>query len=95
MVTDTSGIHSLGVEYYQPVLKELEARFQNQPFWFGEDWSIIDMYLNWNYTTAHGGGLDLSAFPAIQRHAADVQKRPSVQTVTEKEQSDLKSLGLI
>lgn len=92
---DTSGIHALGIEYYQPVLQELETRFKDHTFWFGEDWSIIDMYLNWNYTTAQGGGLDLSPFPAIQRHSTDIQARPSVQKVTAKEQADLKNLGFI
>ncbi|MAK60299.1 MAG: hypothetical protein CMK09_04920 [Ponticaulis sp.] len=92
---DTSAIQALGIEYYQPVLQELETRFKNQKFWFGEDWSIIDVYLNWNYTTAQRGGLDLSAFPAIQRHSANVEKRPSVQSVTGREQADLKSLGFI
>ncbi len=86
---DTDGITSLGKEYYKPILKQLSDRFSNSKYWYGDKWSIIDMYLFWNYTTAQSGGLDLNPYPSILRHSEAVQERPSVKKVIEQELLDL------
>ena len=78
---DFESIAKKGVEYYQPVLKTLSDRFSTSQWWYGDQWSIVDTYLFWNYNTAQSGGLDLSGYPALDRHARDVVDRPAFQRV--------------
>ena len=90
---ETEGIIQMGKEMYQPVLTTLSERFSASSFWFGNEWSIIDTYLHWNYCTAQRAGLDLSGHPDIAAHAARVSEHPAVKRVAEREAADLKSLG--
>jgi glutathione S-transferase len=92
---DLEAIKALGIQYYAPVLKELSERFSAAKFWYGSEWSIIDAYLNWNYTTAQKAGLDISAFPAIARHSEDARARPAHQRVLAREAAELKQLGTL
>ncbi len=91
---DTDGIKALGIEYYQPVLKRLSERFEAGKWWYGAEWSIVDTYLNWNYTTAQNGGLDLSAYPAVQRHNDDTQAEAALARVLSFEVEELRELGI-
>jgi glutathione S-transferase len=86
---DAVGVAELGKHYYQPVLKRLAERLENGSWWYGDQWSIVDVYLYWNYSTAAIGGLDLSAYPAIARHAVDVRRRPSFLRALAREQADI------
>lgn len=90
---DTDGIKALGIEYYQPVLKQLSERFEAGQWWYGAEWSIVDTYLNWNYTTAQNGGLDLSAYPSVQRHNDDAQAQAALARVLSFEAEELRELG--
>ena len=90
---DTTGIVEMGKAMYEPVLTTLSERLAGQPFWYGEVWSIIDMYLFWNYSTAESAGLDLSGYPAVKAHAERVLAHPSVQRMLAEEAAGMKSLG--
>ncbi|ATE65478.1 glutathione S-transferase family protein [Rhizorhabdus dicambivorans] len=90
---DVDGIRALGIEYYQPVLKRLSERFEAGRWWYGDQWSIIDAYLNWNYTTAELGGLDLSPYSALRRHCDDTQAQAALARVLSFEQEELRDMG--
>ena len=90
---NTEGITALGVEYYGPVLNLLSERFSADKWWYGDEWSIVDSYLTWNYSTAQRAGLDISAYPAIARHAEDVRAHPAEQRTMAREATELKQLG--
>jgi glutathione S-transferase len=90
---DTEGIKALGIQYYAPVLRQLSERFSAAKWWYGSEWSIIDTYLNWNYSTAQKAGLDISAYPALARHSEDLRARPAHQRVLAREAAELKQLG--
>jgi glutathione S-transferase len=74
---DPEGVKAHGIASWQPVLEYLNKRFGNGQWWYGDDWSIIDTYIHWNYATAQSAGLDLQGFPAILRHAEMVTGRKS------------------
>lgn len=91
---DTAGVVALGKKYYEPVLAQLAERFDAGQWWYGSQWCILDTYLQWNYTTAQSGGLDLSSYPSLARHAEDVARRPSFQRAIARELADLEKSGI-
>jgi glutathione S-transferase len=92
---DVDGIKAQGIQNYAPILKSLSERFTAAKWWYGSEWSIVDTYLNWNYTTAQKAGLDLSAYPALTRHSEDERARPAHQRVIAREAVELKQLGFL
>lgn len=74
---DEGPVRSRGMQLISPLLQRLESRLQKQPFFYGDKWSIFDVYLHWLYTSAEIGGVNLSAHSAINRHRAAIEVRPS------------------
>ena len=54
-------------------------RLKESNWWYGEQWSIVDVYLHWCYTRALRGGYALDDFPAFTAHRKRVEARPSFQ----------------
>lgn len=92
---DVSGVIDRGKEYLGPWLSELEQHFGNQPYWYGESWSIIDVYLYWCYTTAAGSGVfNLEHYPAVQAHSEKVRARPSYGRALKRELDAMDRFGI-
>ncbi len=73
---DTAPVRERGKLLLAPCLKQLEERLHTAPWWYGE-WSILDVYFYWCYTTAAEGEFDLSPYPAILRHRAAIEALPA------------------
>ncbi len=73
---DITPVRERGKELITPCMKQLEERLQAAPWWYGE-WSILDVYFYWAYTTAAEGEYDLSPYPAILRHRAAIEALPA------------------
>lgn len=56
-----------------------ERRLQDQPWWYGERWSLMDAYLNWVWFRITGAGFDQTPFPALADHDRRNAERPSHQ----------------
>lgn len=54
-----------------------EERLARSSYWYGEQWSIVDVYLHWCYTRALRGGYSLDGFPAILAHQKIIESTPS------------------
>ena len=54
-------------------------------WWYGADWSIVDTYVYWAYSTAALGGFPLGDYPVLAGHAARVRARPSFQRALRRE----------
>lgn len=48
---DLDQVRARGLEYWRKLLAIIETRLSNSPWWYGERWSILDVYLNWGYDT--------------------------------------------
>ena len=81
---DPAPVRERGKELIAPCLQQLEARLTEQPFWYG-DWSILDVYFYWCYTTAEKGEFDVSPFPAIARHRLAIEVLPAFQRAVARE----------
>ena len=82
---DVEPVRERGKELLTPCVEQLEARLTEQAFWYG-DWSIIDVYFYWAYTTAEEGQFDLSPYPAIARHRAAIEALPAFQRTLAREE---------
>jgi len=71
------------VEKAQSALKTYldmtDKRLAKSNFWYGEQWTIFDIYLHWCYTRALRGGYSIDGFPALLAHQKRVEIIPSFQ----------------
>ncbi len=81
---DVAPVRERGVELLTPCVKQLEDRLADMDWWYG-DWSIIDAYFYWAYTTAEDGQFDLSPYPHINRHRAAIEAMPAFQAAIARE----------
>jgi glutathione S-transferase len=73
---DIAPVRERGVELLMPCVRQLEERLAQSEWWFGA-WSIIDVYFYWAYTTAEEGLFDLSPYPNINHHRAQIEALPA------------------
>lgn len=62
-------------EYFQLV----EHKLADQPWWYGNAWSVMDGYLYWIFWRVEGAGYDVSRYPNFTAHARASETRPAVQ----------------
>ncbi|MDJ0639687.1 MAG: glutathione S-transferase family protein [Paracoccaceae bacterium] len=85
-------VRSKGKEDMQPVMAMINDRLANQPWWYGDDWSVVDGYLFWVWWRITGVGFDPAPFPHIQDHISRIQERPSVQRAMAREAANVEIL---
>lgn len=66
--------------------QQVEDRLADGPWFFGENWSVVDAYLSWAWYRLNGTGFDFSPYPRFADMYERVLKRPSVERTLEKEQ---------
>ncbi len=81
---DIAPVRERGVELLTPCVQQLEERLADRNWWYG-DWSIIDVYFYWSYTTAEDGQFDLTPYPNINRHRAAIEAMPAFQAAIARE----------
>jgi glutathione S-transferase len=79
-------VRERGVELFTPCVAQLEERLTGQDWWYAQ-WSIIDVYFYWAYTTAEEGQFDLSPYPNVNRHRTAVEALPAFQRALAREQA--------
>jgi glutathione S-transferase len=81
---DVAPVRERGVELMTPCVEQLEARLTKAEWWYGT-WSILDVYFYWAYTTAEEGQFDLTPYPQINRHRAQVEALPCFKAAIARE----------
>jgi glutathione S-transferase len=81
---DEAPVRERGVELLKPCMAQLEQRLAGSAWWYGQ-WSIIDVYFYWAYTTAESGEFDLSPYPCVNRHRAAIEALPAFQSALARE----------
>ncbi len=90
---ETDGIKADGTEKFAHECAAMAARI-GDGWWYGERWSIVDVYLYWAYSTAALGGFPLEHYPGLLGHAERVRARPSVQRALAREREAARKAGL-
>jgi len=81
-----------------PNFAMIEARLSDRPWWYGDQWSVMDAYLNWVFARVEGARYDTARFPAFSAHHAAHTARPSTQRMLAREaaiQAELAEQGLV
>ncbi len=90
-------VRPVGIEAMHKIMKMINARLEDGPWWYGDTWSAVDGYLYWAWGRITGVGYPGEAFTNIQRHHALSNERPAVQRAMAREAVNieiLKSEGL-
>ncbi len=82
---DPAPVRAKGKELVKPLFEAFDTRVAHQPWWFGDEWSIIDVYAYWNYTTAEEGEYDLSGLHNLAAHRERVEAWPAFQRALTRE----------
>lgn len=70
-----------------------ERRIAERGWWL-DRWSVIDVYLNWAFSTARNGGLDTASFPRLSGLADRLAAVPAFARMMAGEASARATLGL-
>ena len=93
---DVSGVRQKGIEEMTKLLNFVEKRLANRPWWYGETWSIVDVYVNWGIMTAASTDLlPMQDFPAIYAHGQRVRERPSFRAALIRQEQAKDKAGLV
>lgn len=76
---DPEGVYEFGTKILLQNMGEIEGRVKDGGWWYGDDWSLVDVYINWCLMTAASNGLLLDEFPGIADHMRRVQEIPAVE----------------
>lgn len=81
------------VEYFNLI----DQRLDDRPWWYGDEWSIMDAYLFWVYWRCAGAEFDTGPYGNFQGHFERMEARPSTQRAVAREaemQAQLEAEGL-
>ncbi|MGR6429708.1 glutathione S-transferase family protein [Rhizobium sp. PAMB 3174] len=84
---DVDGIAEDGLEKLNKEAKFAEETLSISTWWYGEHWSIVDVYVYWVFSTAAKGAFNLEDYPSLTAHAERVRARPSFQRALAREQA--------
>lgn len=90
---DPAPVREAAIAAMTPLLASIDARLAQQPWWFGERWSIVDVYLSWVLGMCEGG-VEVSQLPALAAHRQKVRARPSFQRALERETRAMAAAGI-
>lgn len=82
---DPAGVREDGLQKFAKECAHIAERVSGEGWWYGGEWSIVDTYLYWAYSTAEIGGFIVSDYPELVAHAARVRARPTFQRVLARE----------
>ncbi len=91
---DPAGVRADGVAKFADNCRYISSRVDAGRWWYGADWSILDTYIYWCYSTAKLGGFPLEDFPQLLAHAERVRAEPSFQKALARERAAVEREGL-
>ena len=93
---DISGVRERGIKETTHILNVVEERLTGNRWWYGDHWSIVDVYINWGIVTAASTDLlPMEAYPAIRSHIRRVRERPSFQAALVRQTEAKEKAGLV
>ncbi len=92
---DVSGVRQKGIEDTIYLLDIIESRVSDDRWWYGVEWSILDVYVNWGLVTALSTDLiSLENYPGIRSHIARVRARETFQAALKRQTDAKEAAGL-
>ena len=75
---DLTGIRETAIAAMAPFIAMINERLSGQPWWYGQDWSIVDAYISWVWWRLDVVDYPGETFQHLQNHTERNQQRPSV-----------------
>lgn len=92
---DPSGVRAKGLEFTTAMFGRVEQRLSSSSWWYGDTWSIVDVYLCWAFTTAASTELlSVDDYPAIMGLMGRVKAQPNFQTSMEQQLASKEAHGI-
>jgi glutathione S-transferase len=90
-------VRTRAIENWQRQLERISARLAGGRWWYGDEWSIVDAYIDWSYTGSKELNIDwleerlgIADRPGLAEHAARLRARPSFMRALERERTGRK-----
>jgi glutathione S-transferase len=92
---DVSGVREKGLAATRHIFNILEERFADNKWWYGDKWSILDVYVNWAIMTAASTDLiAMDGYPNILSHIKRVRQRPVFKAALKRQTKAKERAGL-
>jgi len=78
-----------------PILRDLDQRVESDRWWYGDAWSILDVYLAWIFDMTVGGGVAATDHPSLCAHHQRVRRRPSFERALKREEEAMEQAGIV
>ncbi len=91
---DVEPVREKGRELMRALLEQLNSTLEGQSWYYGEEWSIIDVYFYFGYNLAALTGFPLDEFPNVIAHKKRVEAYPAFQASEAKGQDVLSKLNI-
>jgi glutathione S-transferase len=91
-------VRQRAIEAMMPNFDLIQARLRLGPWWYGQDWSVMDAYIYWVWFRSGGVGLPTERYPEIAEFAQRMESRESVQKMLRREaaaEQQLRAEGLL
>lgn len=82
---DPEPVKERGRQLLSGPMAQLDLRLRQSPWWYGDAWSICDVYFYWCYTTAEEGDFPLEGLDGIAAHRERVKAHPAFQRALARE----------
>ncbi|MEM8563833.1 MAG: glutathione S-transferase family protein [Pseudomonadota bacterium] len=92
---DPSGVREKGMESVTAVFERVGQRFESQPWWFGDQWSIVDVYFAWACGIAESGGFPIMEYPWIAEHRSRLEALQYYSRALAKEDAALEKYNIV
>jgi glutathione S-transferase len=73
----TSRVYQMASAAMRVNFELIETRLARGPCWYGDQWSIMDAYINWVFFRVTGAGFDASPYPRFVAHDAAMLQHPA------------------
>ncbi len=94
--SESEGVRKKGIEDTTAIFDIIEKRVAGDQWWYGDAWSILDVYINWGIVTAASTDLlPMNSYPAIKSHIRRVRERPSFQAALVRQTAAKEKAGLV
>jgi glutathione S-transferase len=91
---DPEPVRLAAAEQLVPLLDSIESRLGASEYWYGSDWSIMDVYIQWLAGMAGKAGVSAGQTSAISSHGKRIVARPSFERARERERAAAGRAGI-
>ena len=91
---DLQGVRARGQEYLHSIMLQINERLADNRWWYGEHWSVMDVYLAWCCMIAVSANWPLADYANLPGFMQRLQARNSVQRAAAKQAKVAKMHGI-